>query len=298
MPASRLPALDAADPPATGSALTPIEAIALADFMRLGVLAAMPVLPPPLALPAGWSWAAPAPGEVATGEAPHQPPRAEALPGPLAGTPAGTLPDPGPEAPAMPTPGPACRDLPGPADAPAPAGAPASVSGAEADCRAEAIAALLPLEAAREAPAADLPGWLRLLLGGGEELLASLGHAMPAPAETPPAQDAPATAPDDGLEAAIALTAAFWGGFRAAVTLTATRDITEWSVALRSDWEIRHVAGATLHPDGAEGWLRLEDEGWNGALRAGQSVTIGLVGATGLEEVADAAAILDAIWLG
>jgi hypothetical protein len=110
-----------------------------------------------------------------------------------------------------------------------------------------------------------------------------------------------AVAAGEDVTARLEVVNSWWGGFQGQVTVTAARDLVEWDLELGSRYEVSQVwnaemAGATAA--GAGGLVyTLEDAGWNGTLRAGQSVTLGFVAQTGVAGVVGAPELLDGLWI-
>jgi hypothetical protein len=124
-----------------------------------------------------------------------------------------------------------------------------------------------------------------------------LARAMPATQAAAPAAPAPAAS----VSAALHVTNSWWGGFQGEITVTANKAVDAWDIGLGSKYQIANVWNAKLAGSAAQsgGTLyHLDDAGWNGHLAAGQSVTIGFTGNTGIAGVVDAAKLQGDLWLG
>jgi hypothetical protein len=111
------------------------------------------------------------------------------------------------------------------------------------------------------------------------------------------AEKAP-TPPPAGPEVsgAINIVESWWGGFKAEITVTATRDVTDWDIGLRSQWDVNNVWNA-INAGSVGGVLDLDDANWNGTLKAGESTTIGFTANTGVAGVMAHQAIMDGLWI-
>ena len=112
------------------------------------------------------------------------------------------------------------------------------------------------------------------------------------------AQVPQAPALDAGAEVtgAIKILGSWWGGFQAEITVTATRDVTDWDIGLGSKWAVNNVWNA-IHVDTAHGVLDLDDANWNGVLSAGQTATIGFTASTGVAGEISHQAIMEGLWI-
>jgi hypothetical protein len=98
----------------------------------------------------------------------------------------------------------------------------------------------------------------------------------------------------DEVTGAIKIVESWWGGFKAEITVTATRDVTDWDIGLRSNWAVDNVWNA-INAGSVGGVLDLDDANWNGTLKAGESTTIGFTAKTGVEGVMANQAIMDGL---
>jgi hypothetical protein len=103
----------------------------------------------------------------------------------------------------------------------------------------------------------------------------------------------------DEVVAAIKVVNAWNGGFQAELTVTATRDLTDWDVQLGTKWSLQSIwhaeLGTTTKVAGGV-VIDVNDAGWNGALLKGQSATLGFTATTGAN--LGTQQILDGIWIG
>ncbi|NKC32974.1 cellulose binding domain-containing protein [Falsiroseomonas selenitidurans] len=111
----------------------------------------------------------------------------------------------------------------------------------------------------------------------------------------------PAPAPADEVEAVIAVTNSWWGGFQGEIKVTAKAAVTDWDVLLGTRFNLTSVWGAQRgETTGVAGGklVDLDDAGWNGSLAAGGTATIGFTAETGQAGVLGAQQILDGLWIG
>ena len=106
------------------------------------------------------------------------------------------------------------------------------------------------------------------------------------------------TPPPAGPEVngAIRIVESYWGGFKAEITVTATRDVTDWDIGLGSNWGVTNVWNA-INAGSVGGVLDLDDANWNGTLKAGETTTIGFTATTGVQGVIANQAIMDGLWI-
>jgi hypothetical protein len=105
----------------------------------------------------------------------------------------------------------------------------------------------------------------------------------------------------DNVDATVAVTGAWWGGFQGEIKVTAKAAVTDWDVLLGTKWTVTGVWGAQRGETSAtQGGvlIDLNDADWNGVLAAGQTATIGFTATTGVDAVLGSQQILDGIWIG
>jgi Ca2+-binding RTX toxin-like protein len=102
----------------------------------------------------------------------------------------------------------------------------------------------------------------------------------------------------DEVAATIKVVNAWEGGFQAELTVTATRDITDWDVQLGMKWSLENlwngeIGSTKVTSKGVV--MDVNDAGWNGALLKGESATFGFVATT--EGNLGSQQVLDGIWI-
>jgi Ca2+-binding RTX toxin-like protein len=102
----------------------------------------------------------------------------------------------------------------------------------------------------------------------------------------------------DEVSATIKVVNAWEGGFQAELTVTATRDVTDWDVQLGMKWSLQSLwngqVGATKTVSKGV-VMDINDADWNGTLLKGESATLGFTATT--DANLGTQQILDGIWI-
>jgi Ca2+-binding RTX toxin-like protein len=101
--------------------------------------------------------------------------------------------------------------------------------------------------------------------------------------------------PGEEVSASIRITKNWWGGFQGEITVTAKESVNDWSLFLKSKFNIDSIWGArtvgeTSWSDGLA--YDLNNAEWNGSLASGQTTTIGFTARTGVNGIVDTAHLL------